>query len=462
MKRAFPWLLQTFLLAFAVLLVTQIVVDAAGLSVILDRYAKEQHRRLEDLAREILLNPASVSSASLSLSNPFFVFSVDKILIYSNRGKGRTISEDEYFPVRYQGHTIGYYYSGEIHFMDNQANRVFLSSLGVLGGASIVISLLIGIVAALSAARRIAVPVGAIKTDIQRIRALEEVVPRRFDITELTEISTDLSRVSSTLAGEEEYKRQWMRDLAHDLRTPLSGLKAQLEGMRDGVLEPTGERFSKNIGEVDRLRSLVESMGELSAVETLDEIDRERIETEEFLGRLTAPFEVGLHEKDLRLHVENDASFLFGDEDLLLRGIGNILQNAVTYVDSCGTIWISITEVFGSDESHTGQGEKNVPPVPTDGESDKNHIGPAENSPIEYGTKIEISNDGPDIPEDQIEKVFQRLYRGEFARNTPGSGLGLSIAQEIVHRHGGTIAVRPRTPRGVRFVVTLPFIPSSR
>ncbi len=92
---------------------------------------------------------------------------------------------------------------------------------------------------------------------------------------------------------------------------------------------------------------------------------------------------------------------------------------------------------------------------------DKNHLFRGSVTPAEFGTRIEISNDGPDIPEEQTEKVFQRLYRGEFARNTPGSGLGLSIAQEIIHRHGGTIAVRPLPPRGVRFVVTLPFIPSS-
>jgi len=69
---------------------------------------------------------------------------------------------------------------------------------------------------------------------------------------------------------------------------------------------------------------------------------------------------------------------------------------------------------------------------------------------------IRIANDGESIPEEQLPKVFQRFFRGDFARGGSGSGLGLNIAREIAVRHGGTVLVANRDSGGVEFTIELP------
>jgi two-component system sensor histidine kinase BaeS len=337
-------------------------------------------------------------------------------LVFSNRGKGRSISDEELRPVEYEGTVVGYFYAGEIHFVDNQANRVFLISILVLGGLSIVFSAIIGLLFALSSSRKIAAPLKMVRGDIRDIRLTKKVPERVFGITELTEISEDLADVSTTLYNQKEYKQEWMRDLAHDLRTPLSGLRSQLEAMIDGVLEPSEDRLKRNLMEVERLDVLVSSMNELAAIESKPGIDRQLIEPEKFLSRLLSPFEVAIKEKDISISTEVSPGKIQGDEQLLLRGVGNILSNAVKYIDRGGAI-----RIFVSPEI------------------------------------IEIANNGPDIPAEQRDRIFNRLYRGESARSTPGSGLGLSITREIVSLHGGEVRVEPLESRGVKFIVSLPY-----
>jgi two-component system sensor histidine kinase BaeS len=416
MKKIFPWLLKRFFLAFAILVLIQLAVNTAGVSLLLSRYSRLQEQSLSDMALEVLINPGRYDDESLPYSSSFFVYSADKTLVFSNRGKGRSISDEELRPVEYEGTVVGYFYAGEIHFVDNQANRVFLISILVLGGLSIVFSAIIGLLFALSSSRKIAAPLKMVRGDIRDIRLTKKVPERVFGITELTEISEDLADVSTTLYNQKEYKQEWMRDLAHDLRTPLSGLRSQLEAMIDGVLEPSEDRLKRNLMEVERLDVLVSSMNELAAIESKPGIDRQLIEPEKFLSRLLSPFEVAIKEKDISISTEVSPGKIQGDEQLLLRGVGNILSNAVKYIDRGGAI-----RIFVSPEI------------------------------------IEIANNGPDIPAEQRDRIFNRLYRGESARSTPGSGLGLSITREIVSLHGGEVRVEPLESRGVKFIVSLPY-----
>jgi two-component system, OmpR family, sensor histidine kinase BaeS len=415
MKRIFPWLLHRFFLAFAILIFIQLAVNTAGIGILLSRYSKMQEEGLRKMALEVLINPGRYDSGSLPYSSSFFVYSADKNMVFSNRGKGRSISEKELRPVEYQGAVIGYFYAGEIHFADNRANRVFLVSLLLLGGFSIVFSAGIGLFFSLSSSKKIAEPMKALRGDIRDIRLTNTVPERAFTIAELKDISTDLADVSITLYNQKKYKQEWMRDLAHDLRTPLSGLRSQLEAMIDGVLETTPERLKRNLMEISRLDELVLSMNELAAIESKQSIEKQLIEPEALVTRLLMPFEVAIKEKSITVTTRTAPEKIRGDEQLLLRGIGNILANAVQYSEEKSTIWISVS------------------------------------SPV-----IEIANNGPDILEGQKERIFNRLYRGESARSTPGSGLGLSITKEIVNLHGGSIRVESLEPRGVRFIVSLP------
>jgi two-component system sensor histidine kinase BaeS len=423
MIRVFPWLLKRFLLAFAILVAVQLVVNTAGVSLLLSRYADAQLRSLEELALEVLIEPDSYDSESFPYASPFFVYSSDKTLIFSNRGKGRSISDSEIFPVVYQNTVVGYFHASEINFADNQANKVFLISISVLGGISILLSIIIGLMFAFFNSKKIALPVETLRADIHKIRLPARVPERQFGITELTEISADLAEVSSTIIRQDESKKQWMRDLAHDLRTPLAGLRSQLEAYVDGVLEPEPVRLKRNLFEIARLEQLVLSMDELAEIETRRSIEKQQLVTDDFIGQLLMPFELLIKEKGIEIEKSSTVKSFEGDEMLLLRATGNILANSVKYVEPGGKIWIKVSP----DEAAGNQ-----------------------------KTVIEIGNNGPVIPVSQRDRIFDRLFRGEFARKTSGSGLGLSISKEIVDLHEGEISVCEVNPRGMCFIVKLP------
>ncbi len=419
MKTARSWLLQGFILAFLLLILTQLLILTLGIAPIMNSYSKNQSAYLEDLARKILINPQNISVSAPEHAGPFFVFSADKTLLYTNRGKGRSIPSTDYTPIEYKGTVIGYYYAGELRFLDSSANRLFLLGLTFLFAGSLIVSLLIAAAAALLIARRITAPVAMLQLDISALQNLKPVASRELPVKELSEISRSLHNVSTLLAGEEEYKRQWMQNIAHDLRTPISGLRGQLEGMRDGVLPAVPERFTNTLVEVQRLEELAQAVSELYRIENLREIEINRFPVRSFITELEASFGQALSSRKMSFETEINTESLWANQSLLTRAVGNIIGNAVKYAGEGTRVRLKI-------ERH-------------------------ENSQV-----LRISNNGPSLPEDGLDKIFQRFYRGEESRTSPGTGLGLNIAAEIVHRHKGSLKAENLYPRGVEFIITLP------
>ena len=259
-----------------------------------------------------------------------------------------------------------------------------------------------------------------LRGDINALKNLKPVEFRELPVSELSDISASLNEVSTLLSGEEEYKRQWMQNIAHDLRTPISGLKGQLEAMRDGVLPPTAARFDNTLVELRRLEELASAVSELYRLENLQRVESTVFSAKEFIDELTASFRPAMDRKDMQLVPVFLTDNLQGNPSLLARAAGNILSNAVKYAGRGARVEIRIEQA-------------------------------------EAETIIRISNNGPGIPEDQLDKIFQRFFRGEESRTTPGTGLGLNIAAEIIHRHNGSLTARNLSPRGVEFILSLPF-----
>ncbi len=425
-KRAFPWLLSTFSLGFALVLAAQLVFFIVGVRVALSEYEDTQKSELEKIARDILINPGEEVDRSLQYSNPIFVFSSDRNLVYSNRGKRKAIPTDDLIPVHYDDTRIGYYYAGEMRFIDNEANRVFLSTLRVLIVGSIAAFIIISVVVTIFASRRIAEPVKLLQSDIRSIESQSKVKTRDFSIAELSEISRALGKLSSILSEEEEYKRRWMQDIAHDLRTPISGLKGQIEGMRDGVLEPNAERFEKNLLEIDRLQALVQGISDLYAVENAQDLRIESFATEEFIRDLLIPYETEKLKREISIKKAINSEIVVGDRALLLRAVGNLVSNALTYTPIGGSVCITVRK------------------------ADRRY-------------EIVVSDNGPGIPSEHIDRIFQRFFRGDYGRHSTGTGLGLSITRAIVARHGGTISVSNRESAGTGttgavFTISIPAV----
>jgi two-component system phosphate regulon sensor histidine kinase PhoR len=218
-------------------------------------------------------------------------------------------------------------------------------------------------------------------------------------------------------------RQDMVANLSHELRTPLTSLKL----LSDTLHSPAGENpkvaldlVGKIGDEVDALEQIAQEMLDLSAIESGRLILRlvdERLPDilQEPLKRVAE--QARRRNIELVQRVPSDLNVL-ADRDQASRAVLNILHNAVKFTADGGKVFIEAYPV-----------------------SDASQV------------ELEIIDSGPGIPPDELERIFERFYRGDMARGTPGTGLGLAIARHIMRAHGGEIQVRNRRPpeRGAVF-----------
>jgi len=217
-----------------------------------------------------------------------------------------------------------------------------------------------------------------------------------------------INRLSERLKTALESRMRLVAAAGHDLRTPLTRMRLRAEFMAD---DADREKWIHDIDEMmhiaDSAIRLVREETEAGARETLDL--REIIaETAGELGEIGHRIETG----------SLAAAEVEGGRQSLKRAAGNLLANAATHG---GRAKVSLREEGGM-------------------------------------AVIEIDDEGPGIPEDKIQHAFEPFFRATPARHksTPGAGLGLAIAKEIICRHGGTITLANRREGGLRQTVRLP------
>ncbi|HHO56324.1 MAG TPA: hypothetical protein ENK21_08025 [Trueperaceae bacterium] len=207
--------------------------------------------------------------------------------------------------------------------------------------------------------------------------------------------------MAEKISEEEEQKRRMTADIAHELRTPLAILKAELEALEDGILEPSPKVYQGLVEEVDFLEHLVNDLRLLSLAESgelsLDLVDADlanvtRDVVERFLAKAKS--------KNITINLDLKTSPISADIDRLKQIIVNIMANAVRYTPEGGKIIVKT-------ESST-----------------KNSV-------------MTIYNDSDQILPKNPEKLFERFYRTDNARNrnTGGMGLGLAIAKALADLH---------------------------
>jgi two-component system OmpR family sensor kinase len=215
-------------------------------------------------------------------------------------------------------------------------------------------------------------------------------------------------------------RRRFLQRLDHELKNPLTAIRAGLANARDGASPETLESVDAQAQRISRLTADLRKLAELetrplerSAVDVNDlltqvvELAQDRPEIEHRHFTLTLP------------QAPWPLPHVSGDRDLLFLLAHNLLDNAIKFTRRGDTLEVRAFE---------------------DGAS----------------VVIEVADTGPGIPADDLPHVWEELYRGQSARGVPGSGLGLALAQAIVQRHGGQITLRSRAGRGTVFTVRLP------
>ncbi len=235
---------------------------------------------------------------------------------------------------------------------------------------------------------------------------------------EVGRLAESFNFMAEALQREEALRKHLTSNIAHELRTPLAIMKANVEAMADGIVKSPEEGLENIRMEVERLIRLVEGIEDITKAEASFFAGKKYAEISlgEFLSRVTAKLMPLSFEKGLGITIVTDRKVtVFSDPEKLERIVQNILTNSIKNTES-GGIW------------------------------------------IDYGTEgemffMEIRDSGAGIPEDKIDMVFRRFYRGEDSK---GIGLGLAIVKELVDVMGGRVDLKSKVGEGTTFRVWLP------
>jgi signal transduction histidine kinase len=231
--------------------------------------------------------------------------------------------------------------------------------------------------------------------------------------------------MAQELDRTERQRRNLTADVAHELRTPLHIIQGNLEGLLDGVYQPTDTHIEATLDETRLLSRLVEDLQTLSLAEAGQlELVREPVDVAELLADVQTSFSGPAEAAGVTLELTIDGDHkelnVWADYGRLDQVLGNLLANALRYTPAGGTISLSA-------------------------------------APIQEGVRIQVADSGNGIPAEDQPYIFDRFWRGDPSRPHGGStGLGLAIAQQLVRAHDGRIAVASEVGQGTTFTIELP------
>jgi signal transduction histidine kinase len=291
--------------------------------------------------------------------------------------------------------------------------------------AATVIAVVTATVVSLAVAARIARPISALAAAARRLAggSYAERVPLE-DPLELRELATSFNDMAGSLEATERRRLQLVGDVAHELRTPLTTLGGYLEGLEDGVIEPSPETWRLLGAETGRLTRLVTDLSELWRAEARQlPLKTEALDLAAVAAQVVERFAPLASARGIRIDLDAVESFARADRDRVAEIVDNFLSNALRHAPDESTIDV----VAGS----TGAG----------------------------AARISVTDHGPGLAPDQLEAVFERFYRVDPARSRAagGSGIGLAIVRALATAMGGRAwAESPGLGHGATFVLELP------
>lgn len=249
-----------------------------------------------------------------------------------------------------------------------------------------------------------------------------EKINLRTNTVEVDTLINSVNNLAATLEGQRQVKRRMANDYAHEFRTPLAAIQSNLEGIIDGVFEPSIERLEDIREEILRLSRMVSQIDNLVALEN-DGIDlnMQSFDLKALLTQTISTFEAAIFDKKINLKLDMTRCEITADKDKISSVIINLISNAIKYTDIGGNIVVSLVD-------------------------NKSHVA------------VIFADSGVGIAKKDLPHIFEHLYRTDTSRtrNTGGSGIGLSVTKAIVAAHSGTIDVKSEVDNGSVFTVVLP------
>jgi two-component system, OmpR family, sensor histidine kinase BaeS len=308
------------------------------------------------------------------------------------------------------------------HLVLSGAEQTFITSVntGILFGA--LIALALAALAALAIAYYLTRPLERLTTAAQTLAAGD--LTHRVAVSgpaEVERLGEAFNEMAESLDKAEGLRRRLVADVAHEIRNPVTALRAQAEGIADGLLAPDPARLGLLAEDAKYLARVVEDLQELAAADA-GQLSYE-METMDLAVLACRETELAATRSREGVTLECRATeplLVEGDEGRLRQVVRNLLDNATRHTPA-GSITVACL---------------------LDG----------------VRARVEVRDTGEGIPEADLPFVFERFYRADAARarHSGGSGVGLAVSKRIVEDHGGTVFVSNRVPRGAIVGFDLP------
>jgi signal transduction histidine kinase len=250
---------------------------------------------------------------------------------------------------------------------------------------------------------------------------VREQIPGEFG-----RLARSFNRMTLQLASVEEQRRELTADVAHELRTPLHIIQGNLEGLLEGVYQPTPEMINSTLDETRLLARLVDDLQTLSLAESGQlPLHREPLLAVDLLEDTAASFAGPADAAGVELVVQVEGTpseiTFSADPDRMEQVLNNLVANALRYTPAGGKITLQA-------------------------------------APTPQGVRLAVQDTGTGIPAEDLPFIFDRFWKGERSRvRLPGvgSGLGLAIARQLIQAHGGEIRAESQPGQGTTFVIDL-------
>jgi signal transduction histidine kinase len=296
-------------------------------------------------------------------------------------------------------------------------NRSLVLAVVVAGGVALLLTAMLS--------RRILGPIETLTTAARKMEKgdLSQRVPVRSR-DEIGVLTHAFNSMADGLTRLETLRRRMVADIAHELRTPLTNIRCHLEILRDGVVELDATAIETLDEEAQQLNRLIDDLQELAVVEARQmQLMRQPINLNETIGRTVAALQPLLSDKELAVIVDvrPDLPLVEADPNRVGQVLRNLLSNAIRYTPHGGTITVAAV-------------------------ADDRDVA------------VSVRDTGIGIAPEHLPYIFERFFRVDRSRTraTGGTGIGLTIAKELVEAHGGVLRAESMPGSGSVFTFTLP------
>ena len=340
-------------------------------------------------------------------------------------GRQQDLSQLSLYPISYQQQTVGYLgllpgkpvkQLSDLRFMEQQANSfIWITLLMVVLSAGL--ALLIAYIFGRPVKRIIAATKNLGKGDYSMRLPVDSS-------DELGQLAEDFNEMAKALQQSEQSRQRWIADVSHELRTPLAVLRGELEALQDGIRPMTKEAINSLFSDVMRLHRLTDDLYQLALSDQGALTYRKsKVNPITLLSQSIAGLKSESDKKQLEVKLIDKVGSvkLYADPDRLSQLFLNLLKNSIQYTNKGGQVTILLSKQAGQ-------------------------------------LLIDITDSAPAVPEQDLNKLFDRFYRVESSRNRNygGAGLGLAICNNIVSAHNGIISAQASDLGGLTIHIELP------